>query len=69
MQQRRVVIVVDRVLLYLMQRGIRMEGGDKLGKRIVFARSQKHTDYIRAGPYLYWGQECYFLHRCMNLRL
>ncbi len=37
---------VDRVLLELMQRGLRIEGGDKLGKTIIFAKNHKHAEYI-----------------------
>lgn len=34
---------IDQVLGYLMQHGIKVEGGDKLGKTIVFARSIDHA--------------------------
>ncbi len=37
---------VDRVLIDLMTKGQKIEGGDKLGKTILFARSQKHAEYI-----------------------
>ncbi len=37
---------VDRVLLDLMQKGQRIEGGDKLGKTIIFARNHKHAEFI-----------------------
>lgn len=37
---------VDKVLGYLMENGIQVEGGDKLGKTIVFARSHKHAKFI-----------------------
>lgn len=37
---------VDLVLDYLMQYGLRVEGGDKLGKTIIFARNHKHALYI-----------------------
>lgn len=37
---------VDRVLQDLVRKGIRVEGGDKLGKTIVFARSHKHAEFI-----------------------
>jgi len=37
---------VDEVLKYLMERGIKVEGGDKLGKTIIFAKNHKHAEYI-----------------------
>lgn len=37
---------VDMVLQDLMERGIRIEGGDKLGKSIIFAQNKRHADYI-----------------------
>jgi type I restriction enzyme R subunit len=37
---------VDKVLAHLMQNGIKIEGGDKLAKTIVFARSHKHAKFI-----------------------
>lgn len=37
---------VDKVLEHLMTRGLRVGGGDRLGKTIVFAKSQAHADYI-----------------------
>ena len=37
---------VDQVLAYVMQHGLKVEGGDKLGKTIVFAANQPHADYI-----------------------
>lgn len=37
---------VDKVLAYLMENGIKFEGGDKLGKTIIFARSHKHAVFI-----------------------
>lgn len=38
---------VDRVLLHLMTEGIRVGGGDRLGKTIIFAKNQRHADYIK----------------------
>ena len=38
---------VDKVLEMLMQRGLKVEGGDKLGKTIVFAKSHKHALYVQ----------------------
>ena len=37
---------VDKVLAYVMENGIKFEGGDKLGKTIIFARSHKHAEFI-----------------------
>jgi type I restriction enzyme R subunit len=37
---------VDKVLAHLMTRGVRVAGGDRLGKTIVFAKNQAHADFI-----------------------
>lgn len=37
---------VDVVLDYLMTHGIKVEGGDKLGKTIIFAKNHKHAVFI-----------------------
>ncbi|WP_319229952.1 DEAD/DEAH box helicase family protein [Draconibacterium orientale] len=37
---------VDKVLAYVMDNGIKFEGGDKLGKTILFARNHKHAEFI-----------------------
>ncbi len=37
---------VDMVIDDLMERGIKVEGGDKLGKTIVFAKNKKHAKFI-----------------------
>ena len=37
---------VDKVIGYLMEHGIKVEGGDKLAKTIVFARSHAHAKFI-----------------------
>lgn len=37
---------VDKVLLHLMEHGLKVEGGDKLGKSIIFARSHEHALFI-----------------------
>ena len=37
---------VDKVLAHLMTRGVRVAGGDRLGKTIIFAKSQKHAEFI-----------------------
>ena len=38
---------VDRVLAHLMTEGVKVAGGDRLGKTIVFAKNQKHADFIK----------------------
>jgi type I restriction enzyme R subunit len=37
---------VDLMLQHLMQHGLKVEGGDKLGKTILFAVNQKHAEFI-----------------------
>lgn len=37
---------VDKVLLHLMENGLKTEGGDKLGKSVIFARNHDHALYI-----------------------
>jgi type I restriction enzyme, R subunit len=37
---------VNKVLEHLMENGIKVEGGDKLGKTIIFAKNSKHADFI-----------------------
>lgn len=37
---------VDKVLGHLMQNGIKVEGGDKLAKTMIFARSHQHAKFI-----------------------
>ncbi len=37
---------VDKVLEHLMTRGLRVAGGDRLGKTIIFAKNQQHADFI-----------------------
>lgn len=37
---------VDKVLAHLMERGLKVAGGDCLGKTILFAKNQAHADYI-----------------------
>lgn len=34
---------IDKVITQLMEKGIKVEGGDKLGKTIVFAKNHKHA--------------------------
>jgi type I restriction enzyme, R subunit len=38
---------VDKVLAHLMQNGIKIEGGDKLGKSIIFAKNRNHAYFIK----------------------
>ena len=37
---------VDMVLQDLMERGIKVEGGDKLGKTIIFSQNKEHAEFI-----------------------
>ncbi|MGV3614086.1 MAG: DEAD/DEAH box helicase family protein [Fimbriimonas sp.] len=37
---------VDKGLRYLMERGIKVDGGDKLGKTIIFAKNHDHAVFI-----------------------
>ena len=37
---------VDKVLEYLMTRGLTVAGGDRLGKTILFAKNQHHAEFI-----------------------
>ena len=37
---------IDTVLQELMEKGLKVEGGDKLGKTIIFAKNKKHADFI-----------------------
>ncbi len=37
---------VDKVLEHLMTRGMKVAGGDRLGKTIVFAKNRAHADFI-----------------------
>lgn len=37
---------VDMVLADLMERGIKTQGGDRVGKSIIFAQNKKHAEYI-----------------------
>ena len=38
---------VDKALEVLMTQGIRVAGGDRLGKTVVFAKNQRHADFIK----------------------
>ena len=37
----------QRVLTEVMQKGLKVEGGDKLGKTIIFARNHNHAEFIK----------------------
>ncbi len=37
---------IDKVLAHLMTRGMRVAGGDRVGKTIIFAKNQDHADHI-----------------------
>lgn len=37
---------VDQALKLLMERGLKVEGGDRLGKTIIFARNHNHAQFI-----------------------
>lgn len=38
---------VDKVLRHLMTHGQKVEGGDRLGKTIIFAKNHKHAEFIQ----------------------
>jgi len=38
---------VDKVLRHLMEHGLTVKGGDRLGKTIVFAKNHLHAEYIQ----------------------
>lgn len=40
------ISTVDQALELLMQRGLKVEGGERLGKTIIFARNQPHAEFI-----------------------
>lgn len=37
---------VDKVLAHVMTRGLKVAGGDRLGKTLIFAKNQPHADFI-----------------------
>ncbi|MDO8359938.1 MAG: helicase-related protein, partial [Devosia sp.] len=37
---------VDKVLAHVMTHGLKVAGGDRLGKTIIFAKNQQHADFI-----------------------
>jgi type I restriction enzyme R subunit len=38
---------VDKVLAHVMTHGLKVAGGDRLGKTIIFAKNQAHADFIQ----------------------
>lgn len=40
------VDTVDHVIAHFMEKGVKVEGGDRLGKTIVFAKNQDHAEFI-----------------------
>jgi len=38
---------IDKVLAELMANGLKVEGGEKIGKSIIFAHSHRHAEYIK----------------------
>jgi len=38
---------VDKVLDFFMSNGIKVNGGDKIGKSIIFAKNHKHAEFIK----------------------
>jgi len=38
---------VDKVLKHLMENGLKVKGGDRLGKTIIFAKNHNHAEYIQ----------------------
>ncbi|HZI30727.1 MAG TPA: DEAD/DEAH box helicase family protein, partial [Candidatus Binatia bacterium] len=43
---------VDKVLEHLMTHGLKVAGGDRLSKTIIFAKNQDHADYIQERFYI-----------------
>ncbi len=37
---------VNKVIAHLMENGVKIEGGDKIGKTIIFAKNSKHAEFI-----------------------
>lgn len=40
------VDTIDHVIAHFMEKGVTVEGGDRLGKTIVFAKNQDHAEFI-----------------------
>ena len=47
---------VDKVLEVLFTEGRRVGGGDRLGKTIIFAKNQKHADFIQQRFDIAWPE-------------
>jgi type I restriction enzyme R subunit len=47
---------VDKVLQHLMEEGLKVEGGDRLGKTIIFARNHYHAEFIEERFNLHYPQ-------------
>lgn len=47
---------VDKVLATLMTEGRKVAGGDRIGKTIIFAKSQNHADFIKQRFDLNWPE-------------
>lgn len=37
---------VDHVIAHFMEKGVKVEGGDRIGKTIIFAKNQRHAEFI-----------------------
>jgi type I restriction enzyme R subunit len=37
---------VDQVIAHFMEKGVKVEGGDRIGKTIIFAKNQPHAEFI-----------------------
>jgi len=57
---------VDKVLQHLMTKGLKVSGGDRIGKTIIFAKNQKHAEFIvkrfDANYKAYAGKWCRMIH-------
>ena len=38
---------VDQVIAHFMEKGVKVEGGDRIGKTIIFAKNQRHAEFIQ----------------------
>ncbi|MDO5504210.1 MAG: DEAD/DEAH box helicase family protein, partial [Actinomycetia bacterium] len=47
---------VDKVLATLMADGLKVAGGDRLGKTIIFAKSQQHAEFIQQRFDMQWPE-------------
>ena len=47
---------IDKVLGVLMERGIHVDDGERLGKTIIFARNQRHAEEIKARFDMNWPE-------------